>query len=45
MENIQFTVTAGHGNNEVWNILRLKHYLYFTIEKSIIERVMQYISG
>jgi putative transposase len=40
MENIQFTLMVVLGMMNL--VLRLKHYLHSSVEKSMIERVMQY---
>ncbi len=42
MESIQFTLMVVHGYPPACKILRLKHYLHSPLEKSLIERVVQY---
>jgi hypothetical protein len=41
MEDIQFTQMVEHGRQK-HKILRVKHYLHSPLEKSLIERVIQY---
>ncbi len=41
MEDIQFTLMVVR-YDEACNILKLKHYLHSSIEKSLMERVNQY---
>ena len=42
MENIQYILMDGTWYDEACNVLRLKHYLHSSIEKSLMERVNQY---
>ena len=42
MVNIQSKLRVVHGIPEAYKILRLKHYLHSPLEKTLIERVIQY---
>ena len=37
MENIQYTLMDGTWYDEACNVLRLKHYLHSSLEKSLME--------
>jgi hypothetical protein len=42
MAKIQFTLMEVLGIPETYKILRLKHYVHSPLEKSLIEREVQY---
>ena len=42
-ENIQCIQTVVHGSDEACNVLRLKHYLHSPFQKSLMERVNQFL--